>query len=299
MDKKSEMVQIVKRLGAMAVILVIVSVLARATGAFSGFDEILGMVHISKETLFELLIAILFVCVVEQIILMLLTILKGKKARTKTMLNVFGSLVQYAAVLVGFCWSMTIIGVDVSTVFASVGIIALIIGFGAESLVADLVTGVFILFENQYNIGDIIEVDGFRGVVIQIGIRTMSLEDTGGNVKIINNSNLKNIINRSEQISVAVSDIDVSYDTDLEHIDKILEPMLEDIKERNSDVFKNGITFAGVEALGASGITLRFVAQVDEQSIFSSRRLLNKELKIAFDKEGIAIPFPQMDVHMK
>ena len=208
------------------------------------------------------------------------------------------SLLRYGFILVGFCWVASIIGVDVSTIFASIGIVALILGFGAESLVADIVTGVFILFENEYNIGDIIEVDGFRGTVKSIGIRTLSLEDGGGNVKIINNSDLKNIVNRSNHGSCAVSDIDVSYNTDLEALEETIQVILAEIKEKHPDVFIGKLSYSGVEALGASAITLRFVAEVDETNIFSGRRLLNKELKISFDKHHISIPFPQLDVHM-
>ena len=76
---------------------------------------------------------------------------------------------------------------NVSTILASVGLLALIVGFGAESLITDVITGVFMLFENQYNVGDIIEVSGFRGTVSSIGIRTISITDSSGNIKIINN----------------------------------------------------------------------------------------------------------------
>ena len=112
------------------------------------------------------------------------------------------------------------------------------------------------------------------------------------------NKLLKNIINRSNQGSRAVSDIDVSYDTDLEQLEETLSVILAEIKEKHPEVFVGDVKYAGVENLGASGITLRFVAEVNEKDIFSGRRLLNKELKVAFDKHKISIPFPQVDVHV-
>ena len=160
-------------------------------------------------------------------------------------------------------------------------------------------TGVFILFENEYNVGDIIEVDGFRGTVKEIGLRTLNLEDNGGNVKIINNADLKNIINRSNYHSMAVCDIGISYDTDLEKLDPVLDVILADIKARYPEVFIGELKCIGVEALGEFSITLRFCGEVDEKNVFSGRRLLNKELKIAFDKNNISIPYPQMDIHTK
>jgi len=283
------------KIAAPLALLLAVTLIARFTELFSGLES---MIVFSLETVIRVIIALAFMVLLYNVLSMVLSSFRKKAGRAGTMATLISSLMRYAIILLAFCWIASIIGVDISTIFASIGIVALILGFGAESLVADLVTGVFILFENEYNIGDIIEVDGFRGTVKSIGIRTLSLEDGGGNVKIINNSDLKNIVNRSNQGSRAVSDIDVSYDTDLEQLEVTLEEILGDIKKRNSDIFIGDIKYSGVEALGASGITLRFVAEVNEKDIFSGRRLLNKELKIAFDKHKISIPFPQVDVHM-
>ena len=212
------------------------------------------------------------------------------------MSTVLISIIKYSMRIIGFCWVLTIIGVNVSTIFASIGILALIIGFGAESLVADIVTGVFVLFENEYNIGDIIEVDGFRGTVTEIGIRTVSVQDSGGNIKIINNSDLKNIINRSNQKSTAVCDIGVAYETDLEEFDKLVIKIIDEITDRNPEAFKFGIKYLGVQELGDFSITLRFAAEAEENKVFATRRLLNKELKTAFDRHNVSIPFPQIEV---
>lgn len=274
-------------------------VLALVFGVFDGVADVFSMLHISKDVFFKLIIMIAFVVFVSQFILALLKSFRKSAGRAATLSTVFISLVKYASVLVGFCWGLSIIGVNVSTIFASVGILALIVGFGAESLIADLVTGVFILFENQYNIGDIIDIDGFRGTVLDIGIRTISIVDLGGNVKIINNSNAKNIINRSNQQSVSICDIDVAYGVDLEKLEEQIPSILEGIQEKHKDIFPYGINYVGVENLGASGVTLRFKALVQEVNVFSGKRVLNREIKVAFDKADVAIPFPQVDVHMK
>lgn len=277
-------------------LLAAISIAAKFLGLFDGLGN---MVTLSIETVIKVIIALVFIILLHNILIMILNYLQKKSGRTGTFATLGSSLVKYTMTLLGFCWILSIIGVNVSTIFASIGIIALILGFGAESLVADLVTGIFILFENEYNVGDIIEVDGFRGTVKNIGIRTLSLQDTGGNVKTINNSDLKNIINRSNQGSLAISDIDVAYETDLEQLDPILDTIIADIKTKHSDIFIGNIKCLGVETLGASGITLRFIAEVEEKNVFSGRRILNKELKIAFDKHHISIPFPQLDLHTK
>lgn len=285
--------------GVTLVLLIALGFLSGQLGVFDGMEGVLDMVSIGKDTLFKLLLAIVLVVCVSNLILLVLKLFQNKKGRISTLATVISSLVKYSSVLIGFCWGLSIIGVNVSTIFASVGIVALILGFGAESLVADMVTGVFILFENQYNVGDIIEVDGFRGVVQEIGIRTISVTDSGGNIKIINNADMKNVINRSNQRSVAVTDISVSYDTNLEELDKKLVSIFKNIKNRYPDVFIDRLECAGVETLTDSGVTLRFIADVTEENIFKGKRILNKELKLAFDKEQIVIPCAQVEVRTK
>ena len=296
--KESLKANVINVIGAL-ILVILLCIIATASGIFDGFGSLFGMIKLSWDTLLRLIIAIALVVLFANLILLFLKLFHEKKGRVGTLSSVLSSLVKYGAVLVGFCVGLSIIGVNVSTIFASVGIVALILGFGAESLVADLVTGVFILFENQYNVGDIIEVDGFRGTVQEIGIRTISVVDTGHNVKIINNSDLKNIVNRSDFRSVAVSDISVSYETDLEELDQKLVEIFAEIKEKYPDVFTDRMECLGVEQLGDSGVTLRIIADVKEEDVFRGRRLLNKELKIAFDKRHITIPYPQLDVHSK
>ena len=106
------------------------------------------------------------------LISLILGVLKPASHRARTVLTLLASLTRYLAAIVILCWGLSIFGVNVNTIVASVGIVALVVGFGAESLIADVVTGFFMLFENQYNVGDIVEVNGFRGTVKEIGIRT-------------------------------------------------------------------------------------------------------------------------------
>lgn len=284
---------------ATVVLLGVMALISDKTNLFDSVGGIMSQIHISGTMIVNVVIVIAIVVLITNIILTILGVFSEKQGRTGTIATVVSSLVKYGAVLLAFCWVLTIIGVNVSTIFASVGIVALILGFGAESMVADLVTGVFILFENQYNVGDIVEIDGFRGRVKEIGIRTLCLEDSGGNIKIINNSDLKNIVNRSDYKSVAVCDVGISYDVDLEEFEKKIVKILEEIKEKHSEIFIDQINYAGVEALADSCVVIRIVADVSEENIFSGRRLLNKELKIAFDKAKIEIPYPQVDVHNK
>lgn len=231
------------------------------------------------------------------LLIWILCLLQPQSHRGRTLVTLLSSLFRYVAALVILCWGLSICGVDVNTIVASVGVVALIVGFGAESLIADMVTGIFMLFENQYNVGDIVEVNGFRGTVKEIGIRTTSIVDTGKNVKIVNNSDMKNILNRSDNASIAASSIDIPYPTDLEKLEEQIPALMQEIYDKHTDVMLSAPRYLGVQALGESGITLKFIVEIEEGNIFSVPRILNHDLLLGFRKLGVECPFPQLDVH--
>ena len=235
----------------------------------------------------------------ESFLTLVLSFLHPRSHRLRTLLTLAASLLKYIALIVILCWGLSILGVDLSTIVTAVGILALVLGFGAESLIADLVTGTFMLFENQYNVGDIVEVNGFRGTVKEIGIRTTSIIDAGKNIKIINNSDMKNILNRSDNASLAVSNIDIPYETDLPAFEKKLPGLMTRIFEAHKDVFLSEPVYLGVQELAPSGVTLRFIAEVPEDKIYSGARLLNRELLVGFRALEVEVPSPQLDLHQR
>ncbi len=236
---------------------------------------------------------------VEYLVLLVLSFLKPEKHRARTAVSLAANIVRYIAAIVILCGVLAMLSVDIGAILAGLGIVALIIGFGAESLISDVVTGMFILLDNQYNVGDIIEVNGFRGTVSDIGIRTTCVTDTGGNVKIINNSDMKNILNRSDNASKAVSDFAIPYETDLPALEAKIPGLVEEIYAAHPDVFRSVPKYLGVQELGESCVVLRFVVEVGESDIYSGARLLNRDLLVGFRKLGVECPFPQVDVHTK
>ena len=220
----------------------------------------------------------------------------GQK-RGKTIFSVTLSLLKYVVAIAVICWILVLLGVNVSAIFASIGVLALIIGFGAESLIADVVTGVFLLFENEYNVGDIVEVNGFRGTVVQIGIRTTRLKDSGENIKIINNSQMTNILNRSDKLSKSIADIGIAYEENLKDLEEKLPAMMEQIYEHQKEVFESSPVYLGVQELAASAVVLRFSVSVKEEKVFQGNRMLNRELLIAFQEANVKIPYDQVEVH--
>ena len=217
----------------------------------------------------------------------LLHFAKRAHSRAATVCSMVRSLCSCAAALLSIFFGLRALGIDMTASLASVGVMTLIIGFGAQSLIEDIVTGIFLISEGKFSIGDIIVLDDFRGKVVDISIRTTTIEDLGGNRKVINNSDIRNFQNLSQNTSVAVSAISVTYGADLRAVERVIADNLPAIYERNRGLFLSVPTYLGVDELGESGVTLKFAASVKEENIFLGRRTLNRELKLLFDDNGI------------
>ena len=234
---------------------------------------------------------------VYQLVRLVEEVIPSKSGRQETLRRMFMNALRYAMVIVGIIWGLMIFGVDTGAIFASVGIVTLVVSLSAESLFADMFTGIFILVEDQYHVGDIISIDGFRGRVVSLGIRTTRIEDDGGNVKIINNADIRNVMNLSNKVSFSICDISMSYGESIERAEAVIAEAMPKIQAKYPDIFEHGLQYAGVQSLSASSVDLRVLARVSEANIYKGRRLLNREMKIAFDEAGIEIPFPQLVVH--
>ena len=256
-----------------------------------------GMGVLTPARLISAAAVAVFVTLVSLLICWPLELVARKGKHRKSMAGLFISLTKFICAIVGIVWALGILGVNLAGVFASLGVASLIIGFGAQSLIEDAVTGIFIIFEGQYNVGDIIVLDDFRGTVKNIGIRTTSIVDAGGNLKIVNNSDIRNLQQRSRQASVAVCDVGISYSADLVKVEKILAESLPEIYERHRDLFLSVPHYVGVEELAASSVVIRVVVDVTEEDYFAARRALNREMKLLLDSKGIEIPFSQVVVH--
>lgn len=282
------------KLGICVVILIVSVVIGIVTKAFD-FSNM--NIKLDLSSILKVIIMAAGIISAEALLSVILSLPKPKNHRIRSVLSITASLLKYVAFIVILCWGLAILGVNVSTIVASVGILALIIGFSAESLIADVVTGAFMIFENQYNVGDIVEVDGFRGTVTSIGIRTTCITDPGDNVKIVNNSAMKNILNRSDKLSRSISEIAIPYATDLERLENEIPALMDRIYESRQDVFKAPPKYLGVQELADSSVILKFVVNVDEKDIYSGARLLNRDLLLGFRSLGVECPFPQVDVH--
>ena len=267
------------------------------SGVFGNVDDIVSTVQINWVSLFKVVAIILVLGLVYNVLKLILSKVKPKTGKGKSLHSLLDSFAVYAVVLVGLVWCLAAIGVNLSTVFASIGIVALIIGFAAESLIEDVITGLFLVFEDEFNVGDIIEYNGFRGTVTKIGVRMTCITDVGGNVKMANNSDIRNVLNKSKALSAAVTDVPISYAADLENAEKVIAAILEELPKQYPDVFPEAPAYLGVQALDSSSVNLRICAYVQEDQIFKAVRLMNREAKLGLDRAEVEIPFQQVVVH--
>ncbi len=222
----------------------------------------------------------------------------GKNNKQITIIKLTISFLRWVIAIVAILLVLSAWGVDTTTLVASAGILALIIGLGAQSLIADIIAGIFIVFEGDYQVGDIVVIDGWRGTVEEIGIRTTKISDPGGNVKIVNNSKISSIVNQTHELSVAKCYMSIDYDESLERVELIMKESLPTIK-LHIPAIVDGPYYKGVTEFGASSVNLLFVAICKEEDIYQVQRDLNREMYLIFNKNNISIPFNQIVVSQR
>ena len=268
---------------------------------FLGKDSIFAYIISGKwqrgANIFSLTGCIMIICVISAATMILKKILsilaKTFGARGETICRLLKSFIKYISIIVMLYYCFALFGVDTKTLLASAGILSLVIGLGAKDLVTDILAGLFIIFESEFRVGDIVMIDGYRGTVADIGIRTTKIEDPGKNIKIFNNSSISGVINMTKKYSVAACTIGIEYGESLERVENILEKEFPNMRSRLPAI-KEGPFYLGVCALGASSVDLKITAQCLESDRAGLERSLNREMKLIFDRHNINIPFPQI-----
>jgi len=204
-------------------------------------------------------------------------------------------------------WSVTIMialgkaGIDLAPLIAGAGIAGVALGFGAQSLVKDCIAGLFMLIEDQYGIGDHVDLGEATGTVERISLRVTVLRDANGTVWHVPNGEVQRVGNRSQLWSVAVVDVDVAYDADLERVRGVLLDVASEVcaePEWEHQVLEDPEVL-GVEMLGADGVTVRMHVKTTPGVQWRLQRELRERIKKRLDDEGIEIPFPQRTIWVR
>ena len=216
--------------------------------------------------------------------------------RAKTVFSLLDGFVKYACAIAVIILVLKACGVDTAALVASVGVLTLVVGLGAQPLIADIIAGIFIIFEDEYHVGEIVTINDFRGTVMEIGIRSTRLIDAAGNIKIINNSAIGDVINLSRELSLAVVDCDFPYDVPVELVENILKNNFADMA-KNIPAIKEGPFYKGVCMFKDSNVTIKIVAKCLEDDRFQVERDLNREYRRVITENGIDIAYPQVVIN--
>jgi len=206
----------------------------------------------------------------------------------ETMCKLIHSFVDYIAALVVLYCSLEYLGLSPGTILTSLGIVGVAVSLGAKDMITDIFAGISIVFEGAFKVGEYINVDGFRGRVESIGIRMTRIVGSGGNIKIVNNKDIRNIINLNKMDSEAQVYMKISAQESLENVRNILENYLPEIGKKN-DMIISGPYYAGVTELAGTQITILITAKCQEKDLHPVTGFLNEELHKLMMREGIAI----------
>ncbi|MFV0526152.1 MAG: mechanosensitive ion channel family protein [Acidimicrobiales bacterium] len=219
--------------------------------------------------------------------------------RTRALMLTLGSLVTGLTWLVAALVILGLFDVNLAPLLAGAGVLGVVIGIGAQSVVADFLAGAFMLVEDQFGVGDVVDIGDAVGTVEDISLRLTSVRDIEGNLWHVPNSQIQRVANKSQLWSRSVLDISVAYDTDLRRAQDLIAKVADDLCQ-DPEFDRAGILEPpevwGVEALGADGVTIRLVVKTDPAKQWIVSRELRLRIKEAFDRAGIEMPFPQRTV---
>lgn len=269
------------------------AVIAGSIGKFFNLLKFFGDHYVD---IIESFAIIVFMWIIVQLLKGLIHMTTKKGHRSETVGNLLRSIIKYSSVILAIFLILSAWGVQTPTLLASAGILGLALSFGAQSLIEDVIAGLFIIFESQFEIGDVVQIGDFRGQVVELGIRTTKFEDINGDIKILNNSDIRGAINTSSHLSPAICDVSISYGEDLLRLEQIIKDNLPRIKENIPDI-QEGPYYRGVQSLSDSSVVIRIYAKAMETKKYQVVRDLNRQMKLIFDENQISIPFPQIVVH--
>lgn len=212
--------------------------------------------------------------------------------RHQTLINILQSGVRYVLYFVGVMTALDKLGVPTSSIIATAGIGGLAVGFGAQSLVKDVITGFFILMENQYSVGDYVRVGDVTGIVEDMGVRVTKIRDLGGELHIVPNGRIEQVTNFMGSGMRILLDVRVAYEEDIERVMAILEDLFADLRAEIPGLV-DGPTILGVSDLTDSAVVIRILARAKAMEQWGIERQIRGAIKERFAEEGIMAPYPR------
>lgn len=222
-----------------------------------------------------------------------------ERQREDTLISIFRTITTVVLVIIAIVVILNELGFDIAALATGAGLLGIVVGFGAQSMIKDFLSGMFIILENQYRIGDVVTIGGHSGLVEHISIRMTKLRDLDGSVFFVPNGEITTVKNMTLEYSGVLLDVGVSYETDLNEAKKVINQVGKEIAADPEwqDRIIEPVEFLRVESFGDSSVTLRALGKVTPIEQWNVAGEFRDRLKKAFEKAGIEIPFQQVVLH--
>jgi small conductance mechanosensitive channel len=216
----------------------------------------------------------------------------GEEKRINTIKGIINSIVRYTIYFVAFTPILQTVGIDISSLIAAAGVGGLAIGFGAQNLVRDVISGFFILLEDQFQVGDHVEIGTKSGIIEDMALRVTTIRDLNGDLHIIPNGSIDIVTNKCRGNMRAWVDVGIAYEENIDNAIQVLKKLCEEMAKENEKIIE-GPTVLGVTNLGESDVVLSVIAKTVPLEQWEVERELRKKIKERFDEKGIEIPYPR------
>lgn len=247
-----------------------------------------------------ILISILIYMIINKLLSFRIVINKNltkHEIRSKeTVLLMIKNVIKVVLIIIAILAILQVYGVNTSALVAGVGAASLVIGLAFQDVLKDLLVGATIILESQFAIGETVEINGFKGEVISLTLKTTRLKSYTGEVKIISNRNIGEVTNYSLDNVLVKVIASVSYESDNKKVEKVLNELIDRLNTEIKEL-KSKITIEGIDSLSESSVDYLLTAKSSVKNEYLVKRIMLKEIKEAFDKNNIEIPYPQVEVH--
>lgn len=224
---------------------------------------------------------------------------KGKEGfeikRRNTIVELLNNMIKYFIYIIMIILILDIYGVDTKSIIASLGVAGVILGFALQSTVEDLISGIFIIMDNYFVIGDIITFNDFTGEVIEMGLKSTKIRKANGEVYVIANRNISSVINLSQHKAGLIINVPTAYEEETSKVEEILKEVVEEAKEL-PNIYKES-KYLGINEMDDSCIQYAILIYCKQDQQWQIKREVLKLIKLAYERENIKIPYPQIEVH--
>lgn len=254
---------------------------------------------LKKEFITPLIVIIvcILLCVISKKIVYKIFDFKGlklKDGKKKTIINLINNIIRIVIVLTGVLIILETYGIDTKSLVASFGVVGLVAGLAMQDVLKDFIAGISMIFEGQFSIGDCVSINGFKGEVIPSNLRTTKLKAYTGEIKILSNRNINEIINYSLSLSNLIIDVDVAYESDIDEVRQVLDDLC--LKLQKKHKIKE-FSCLGIQELSSNSIKFRLVLLTKYEDMYTLDRKIKEEIIKVFNENNITIPYNQVVIH--